>query len=68
MYHCTRVKERNECKNYGGISLLSVVRKIYSGILVDSVCRVTGCLIDDELGGFTVERGCIDQIFILADK
>ena len=29
--------ERTECKNYRGISLLSVVEKIYSGILVDRV-------------------------------
>ena len=28
--------ERNECKNYGGISLLSAVGKIYPGILIDS--------------------------------
>ena len=32
--------ERTECKNYRGISLLSVVGKIYMGILVDRVCRV----------------------------
>ena len=29
--------ERNECKNYGGISLLSVVGKIYAGILIESI-------------------------------
>ena len=40
--------ERNECKNYRGISLLSRVRKVYAGILVDRVYRVTGGLIDDE--------------------
>ena len=34
--------ERSECKNYRGISLLSVVGKIYAGILVDRVCIVTG--------------------------
>ena len=34
--------ERSECKNYRGISLLSVVGKIYAGILVDGVHRVTG--------------------------
>ena len=28
--------ERNECKNYRGINLLSVVGKIYSRILIDS--------------------------------
>ena len=27
--------ERTECKSYRGISLLSVVGKIYTGILVD---------------------------------
>ena len=27
-------EERNKSKNYGGISLLSVVGKIYAGILV----------------------------------
>ena len=40
--------ERNECKNYRGISLLSVVGKIYAGILLDGVRRVTGGLIDDD--------------------
>ena len=29
-------RERTECKNYRGISLLSLVRKMYAGILVDS--------------------------------
>ena len=41
---------RTECKNYRGISLLSVVGKIYARILVDRVRRVTGSLIDDDLG------------------
>ena len=57
--------ERNECKNYRGISLLSMVRKIYAGILVNRVCRVTWGLIDDEQRGFRKGRGCIDQIFTL---
>ena len=33
--------ERTECKNYRYISLLSMVGKIYAGILVVRVCRVT---------------------------
>ena len=57
--------ERNECKNYKGISLLSVVGKIYVGILVNRVRRVTEGLIDDEHGGFSIGRWCIDQIFTL---
>ena len=32
--------KKTECKNYRGISLLSVVGKIYEGILVDRVRRV----------------------------
>ena len=40
--------EMTECKNYGGISLLCVVEKIYAGILVDTVRRVAGGLIYDE--------------------
>ena len=39
--------------------MLRMVRKIYAGILVYRVCRVTGDLVDDEQGG------CIDEIFTL---
>ena len=65
LFHCTRVKERNECKNYRGISLLSVVGKIYAGILIERVRRVTRGLIDNEQGSFREGRGCVDQIFKL---
>ena len=54
--------ESTECNKYRGISLISVVGKIYAGILVD---RVTGGLIDDEKGIFRAERECVDQIFTL---
>ena len=57
--------ESTECKDYRGISLLSVVGKIYAGILIDRVRRVTRDLIDYEEGGFRVGRECVDQIFIL---
>ena len=40
-------EERTECKNYRSISLLSLVRKIYTGILLDRVRRVTGSSVDD---------------------
>ena len=57
--------ERNEFKNYRGISLLSVVGKIYVGILVYRVCKVTGDLTDNEQGSFRAGRVCLDQIFTL---
>ena len=62
---CKGKGKRNECKNYRGISLLSVVRKIYAEIFVDRVRRVTGGLTDDEQGVFRAGRGCVDQIFTL---
>ena len=57
--------ERTECKNYRGIILLSVIRKLYGGILVDRVRRVTEGLIDDEQGDFRAGMGCLVQIFTL---
>ena len=59
------IGERNECKNYRGISLLSVVGKICTGILIDRVRRVNGGLIGVEKGGFRKGRSCIDQTFSL---
>ena len=58
-------KGEREWKNYRGISLLSMVGKIYVGILVDRAHRVTGGLIDDEQGAFRAGMGCADQIFTL---
>ena len=49
---CKSNRERTECKNYRGISLLSVGGKIYPGIFVDRVRRVTEGLIEDDQGGF----------------
>jgi len=55
--------ERSECKNYRGISLLSVVGKVYARVLMERVRRITEGLMDDEQGGFRKGRGCVDQIF-----
>ena len=57
--------EWTQCKNYRCIGLISVVRKIYMGILVDRVHRMTENLFDDDKGGFREGRGCVDQIFTL---
>ena len=43
-------------------------KNIYAGILVDRVRRMTGCLVDDEQGGFREGKGCVDQIFTLKHK
>ena len=56
-------------KNYRCSSLL-IKRgwKIYAGILVDRVRRVTEGLIDDEQESFRPGRGCVDQIVTLKEK
>ena len=42
--------DKGNCRNYRGISLLSVVGKIYAGILVERARRVTEGLIGEEQG------------------
>src|SRR5678815_4862183 len=57
--------DKGNCRNYRGISVLSVVGKIYAGILVERVRQVTEGLIGKEQGAFRNCRGCVDQIFTL---
>ena len=42
-----------------------MVGKIYTGILVEKVCKVTEGLIYDVQGGFIAGSRCVDQIFTL---
>ena len=49
--------------SFRGISLLSVVGKVYGKILVKRIREGTEGMICDEQGGFTRVRGCVDQIF-----
>ena len=53
--------KKTDHKNYRGISLFSVVGKIYVRILKGRVCRVTG----DEQRGFKAGREYVDQILTL---
>ena len=64
MFHCTKVKERRY-SNYRGISLLSVIEKIYARIIVGRVRKLTEDLIYDKKGGFRAGRGEVDQIFTI---
>ena len=54
---------RAECGNYRGISLLSVLGKVYVRIVSDRVKLLIDELVMDEQGGFRAGRGCIDQVF-----
>ena len=54
---------RLDCTNYRGISLMSIVGKVFARVLNERVKVLTGDKVMDEQGGFRSGRGCIDQIF-----
>lgn len=54
-----------DCNNYRGISLLSVVGKVYSSLLEKRVRVIVEPLLDENQSGFRPMRGCQDQIFCL---
>ena len=63
--------DKKDCSNYRGISLSSVVGKIYGRELIEKVKNITNNLIGEEQCGFRDGRGCVDQVFtlkILAEK
>ena len=52
-----------ECSNFRGISLLSVVGKVYDRVLINRIRDKTENVIAEVQGGFRRGRGCTDQIF-----
>jgi len=57
--------DRGECKNYRGISLLSIPGKVYGRVLIERVRVLTEGMIGEEQCGFRMGRGCVDQVFSL---
>ena len=55
--------DKYDCTSFRGISLLSVVGKVYGKVLIKRVREGTEGSICDEQGGFRRGRGCVDQIF-----
>ena len=60
--------ERTECSNYRDISLLIVVRKIFAGILVDRVCKVTEGLVMMSKGVQCREGVCRSDLHLKEDR
>ena len=54
-----------ECSNFRGISLLSVVGKMYGRVLINRIRDKTKNVIAEVQGGFRRGRGSTDQIFIV---
>ena len=54
---------RMQCKNYWGISLLSVPGKVYATVLDKRIRAITEGKVLEEQGAFRSKRSCIKQIF-----
>ena len=52
-----------ECKNYRGISLLSIPGKLYGKVMINRVREQTNGAMEEKQSGFREGRGCADQIF-----
>ena len=55
--------DKCECSNSRGVSLLSVVGKLFGRVLIKRVRAGTECAIGEEQCGFMQGRGCMDQVF-----
>lgn len=55
--------DNQECKNYRGISLLSIVGKVFMRIIQSRLQRHHEQFSREEQAGFRPGRGCVDQIF-----
>ena len=58
--------DRMNLDNYRGITLMDVVGKVFSGIIRDRLEDVYRNRIAEEQAGFRKGRGCVDQIYSLA--
>lgn len=59
--------DKHEVDNYRGITLLSVVGKLYTVVLNNRLskwCEKRGVLVDEQ-AGFRVNRSTVDQIYAL---
>ena len=57
--------DRNDCRSYRGISLLSIPGKVYGRILIERVRALTEGRMGEEQCGFRRGRGCVDQIYVM---
>ena len=57
--------DKYECSSYRGISLLSVVGKVYGRVLIERIRKGTEEVIGEEQCGFRRGRGCVDQVFVV---
>ena len=67
IFHIYKDGDKRNPLNYRGITVLSVVSKVYTSILnsrLSKWCEDNNIIVEEQ-GGFRAGRGCVDQIFIL---
>ena len=57
--------ERNDCNNYRGISLSSIVGKIFARVILIRLQKLAEGIYPESQCGFRAERSTIDMIFSL---
>ena len=60
-----KIGDRSICSNYRGVSLLSVLGKIFGHIILDRMREGVAKKLRESQGGFRSGRGCADKIFCL---
>ena len=54
-----------ECRNWRGITLTSVLSKVFGRVLINRIKDGVNSKLRDEQAGFRSGRGTVEQIFIL---
>src|SRR6478609_2863914 len=58
-------KDKMDCNNYRGVSILCYCSKVYSNILLRRMRKRTDELLAEEQAGFRAQRNTTEQIFVL---
>ena len=57
--------DRGDCNNYRGISLLSIVGKVYARVVLNRLQKLADRIYPESQCGFRAERSTVDMIFSL---
>ena len=60
---CWQEGERNDCNNYRGISLLSIVGKVFARVILIRLKKLAERIYSESQCGFRAERSSIDMVF-----
>ena len=55
-------KDRFDCSNFRGISLLNAVGKMYRRVLIDRIISLTDGVLGEKKCVFLSERLCVDKL------